>query len=257
MSINDCGAFGKSYGSGNEKYSFSLRLPWCFVKKHRKRRFAFRKKHFRERGSAGEKENWFLVGNYMAFPLERGSAGQGGRGDSDLPPMPPWTPYTPFKRPRDTPGPPLWRKGYFLLLLDRQGPYRARPLVWPGARSQSGVTASTHFARHRCRGTFRYKVALPWRFLAITSGIDRHRGAGEGSAAPKATVALPGTDVNLAGRAPARLAVHCILATGGPGAAMRHAPFGRPRHPLGTFPCGKVPRPPAGGRNLSQETGFL
>ena len=52
---------------------------------------------------------------------------------------------------------------------------------------------------------------------------------GEGSAAPKATVALPGTDVNLAGRAPARLAVHCSLATGGPGAAMRHAPFGRPR----------------------------
>ena len=52
---------------------------------------------------------------------------------------------------------------------------------------------------------------------------------GEGSAAPKATVALPGTDVNLAGRAPARLAVHCILATGGPGAATPHAPFGRPR----------------------------
>ena len=38
---------------------------------------------------------------------------------------------------------------------------------------------------------------------------------------------------------------------------MRHAPFGRPRHPLGTFPCGKVPRPPAGGRNLSQETNSL
>ena len=48
--------------------------------------------------------------------------------------------------------------------------------------------------------------------------------------------------------------MHCCLATGGPGAAMRHAPFGRPRHPLGTFPCGKVPRPPAGGRNLPQET---
>ena len=51
--------------------------------------------------------------------------------------------------------------------------------------------------------------------------------------------------------------MHCCLATGGPGAAMRHAPFGRPRHPLGTFPCGKVPRPPAGGRNLSQETNSL
>ena len=47
----------------------------------------------------------------MVFPLERGSAGQGGRGDSDLPPMPPWTPYTPFKRPRDTPGPPLVPEG--------------------------------------------------------------------------------------------------------------------------------------------------
>ena len=80
---------------------------------------------------------------------------------------------------------------------------------------------------------------------------------GEGSAAPKATVALPGTDVNPAGRAPARLAAHCCLATGGPGAAMRHAPFGRPRHPLGTFPCGKVPRPPAGGRNLPQEADSL
>ena len=116
----------------------------------------------------------------MVFLLERGSAGQGGRGDSDLPPMPPWTPYTPFKRPRDTPGPPLWRKGYFLLLLDRQGPYRARHLVWPGARNQSGVTAGTHFARHRCRGTFHYKVALPWRLLAITPGIDRRPNAGGG-----------------------------------------------------------------------------
>ena len=64
----------------------------------------------------------------MVFLLERGSAGQGGRGDSDLPPMPPWTPYTPFKRPRDTPGPPLCRKGHFPLSLDRQGPYRARTL---------------------------------------------------------------------------------------------------------------------------------
>ena len=52
-------------------------------------------------------------------------------------------------------------------------------------------------------------------------------------------MALPGTDVNLAGRAPARLAVHCNLATGGPGAATPHAPFGRPRRPLGTFPRGE------------------
>ena len=80
---------------------------------------------------------------------------------------------------------------------------------------------------------------------------------GEGSAAPKATVALPGTDVKLAGRAPARLAVHCSLATGGPGAATRHAPFGRPRRPLGTFPRGESTssarrraKPPTGNRFL-------
>ena len=88
----------------------------------------------------------------MSFLLERGSAGQGGRGDSDLPPMPPWTPYTPFKRPRDTPGPPLWRKGYFPLFLDRQGPHRARHWVWSGASNQSGAGAGTRFVWHRCRG---------------------------------------------------------------------------------------------------------
>ena len=33
--------------------------------------------------------------------------------------------------------------------------------------------------------------------------------------------------------------MHCSLATGGPGAATRHAPFGRPRRPLGTFPRGE------------------
>ena len=53
---------------------------------------------------------------------------RGAGRDSDLPPMPPWTPYTPFKRPRDTPGPPLWRHGHFPLSLDRQGPHRARTL---------------------------------------------------------------------------------------------------------------------------------
>ena len=98
----------------------------------------------------------------MTFLLERGSAGQGGRGDSDLPPMPPWTPYTPFKRPRDTPGPPLWRKGYFPLFLDLQGPYRARPLfclepatnrVPQRPRTLPNVLVATRtVARYSCRG---------------------------------------------------------------------------------------------------------
>ena len=116
----------------------------------------------------------------MVFLLERGSAGQGGRGDSDLPPMPPWTPYTPFKRPRDTPGPPLWRKGYFPLPLDRQGPHRTHHLVWPWASNQSGTAAGTHLAWPRCRGACCCKVVLPQRPLAGTPRIGRRREAGGG-----------------------------------------------------------------------------
>ena len=132
-----------------------------------------------ERGLAGKRKK--LAGFCkMVFPLERGSAGQGGRGDSDLPPMPPWTPYTPFKRPRDTPGPPLYRKGYVPLSLDRQGPYRARHLVWPGASNQSGAAAGTHLAWHRSRGAYRCTGVLPWRPLADTPGINRRPNAGGG-----------------------------------------------------------------------------
>ena len=95
-------------------------------------------------------------------------------------PIAPWTPYTPFKRPRDTPGPPLPRKGYFPLSLDRQGPYRAHHLVWPGASNQSGAGAGTHFAWHLNCGTYRNKVFLPQWILAITPGINRRPNAGGG-----------------------------------------------------------------------------
>ena len=56
----------------------------------------------------------------------------GGRGDSDLPPMPPWTPYTPFKRPRDTPGPPLSVKGVLSLVSRPTGSASDTPfgLAW-------------------------------------------------------------------------------------------------------------------------------
>ena len=127
--------------------------------------------------SAGKRRFCFC---YMAFLLGDGSAGQGGRGDSDLPPMPPWTPYTPFKRPRDTPGPPLYRKGYVPLYLDRQGPYRVLHLARPWASNQSGAEVGTHLAWPRCRGTYCGKVVLPWRYLAYTPRIDRRRGAGGG-----------------------------------------------------------------------------
>ena len=52
-------------------------------------------------------------------------------------------PYIPFKRPKDTPGPPLWRKGYFPLFLDRQGPYRACPLF--------GLRPAANRVPHRVR----------------------------------------------------------------------------------------------------------
>ena len=102
--------------------------------------------------------------------------------------------------------------------------------------------------------------------LPSLQGSTGANAPGEGSTAPKATAALPGTDVNPAGRAPARLAAHCSLATGGPGAAMRHAPFGRPRRPLGTFPRGESTssarrrtKPPTRNRFLvvARERAFL
>ena len=114
---------------------------------------------------------------------------------------------------------------------------------------------------------------------------------GEGSAAPgwpslcdasRSDSGPPGYAVDPAGHAPARLAAHCYLVTGGPGAATPHALFGRPRLAFATrkpsrfatyvfakgeyVACGalwvlsragKVPRPPAGGRNLSRKTDFL
>ena len=125
------------------------------------------------------------------------------------------------------------------MFLDRQEPYRARHLVWPGASNQSGAGVGTHFAWHRCRGTYCGKVALPWRPHAYTPRIIRRHGAGGGISCAEGDSGPPRDVVKLAGRAPARLAVHCNLATGGPGAAMRHAPFGRPRRPLGTFPRGE------------------
>ena len=85
----------------------------------------------------------------------------------------------------------------------------------------------------------RLQVTLQLHALAYTPRIDRHRGAGGGISCAEGDSGPPRDVVKLAGRAPARLAVHCNLATGGPGAATPHAPFGRPRRPLGTFPRGE------------------
>ena len=172
----------------------------------------------------------------MVFLLERGSAGQGGRGDSDLPPMPPWTPYTPFKRPRDTPGPPLYRKGYVPLSLDRQGPYRARHLVWPWASNQSGAGVGTHCAWHRCRGACCYTVALPLRHLAITPRIDRRRGAGGGISCAEGDSGPPRDGREPSWARPCEASGALLLSNGGSGGGHETCTLWPPPAPFGYFP---------------------
>ena len=89
------------------------------------------------------------------------------------------------------------------------------------------------------RYTARPRGFLLPRALATTPGINRRPNAGGGIDCAEGDSGPPRYAVRPAGRAPARLAVHCCLATGGPGAATPHAPFGRPRRPLGTFPRGE------------------
>ena len=182
-------------------------------RKERSRAFLF----LGEGGSIGDGKGvlgfakWFFF--WRVAPPARGA---GGIPTSPL--CPPPDPLYPLQTAEGYPRTLLRRKEHFLLSLHRQGPYRARTL--------HGTLAAARIAtRCSCRNGL----------LPTLQGQTGAKEPGEGSAAPKATVALPGTDVNLSGRAPAGLAVHCCLATGGPGAAMRHAPFGRPRHPLGTF----------------------
>ena len=108
----------------------------------------------------------------------RPPGGQGGIPTSPL--CPPGPPIPPSNGRGIPPDPPLYRKGYVPLSLDRQGPHRTRHLVWPWASNQSGAGVGTHLAWPRCRGTFCYTVALPLRHLAITPRIDRRRDAGGG-----------------------------------------------------------------------------
>ena len=184
----------------------------------------------------------------MAFLLGDGSAGQGGRGDSDLPPMPPWTPYTPFKRPRDTPGPPLYRKGYVPLSLDRQGPYRAPYLVWIGASNQSGAGAGTHPAWPRCRDTYCSKVVLPQRPHADTPRIDRRRGAGGGISCAEGDSGPPGNGREPSWARPCEASGALFLSNGGTGGGHAACTLWPPPAPFGYFPArGKyLVRPQAG-----------
>ena len=164
--------------------------------------------------------------------------GAGGIPTSPL--CPPGPPIPPSNGRGIPPDPPCTGRGTPPCLSADRGRIGPAHLAWFWARNQPGAGAGTHPAWPRCRGACSLQggptAAAPCRHSKDRPASEE---PGEGSAAPKATVALPGTDVNPAGRAPARLAVHCCLATGGPGAAMRHAPFGRPRRPLGTFPRGE------------------
>ena len=142
----------------------------------------------------------------------------------------------------------------------------------------AGATTVTRFSPQLTHS----KVSLWQRPLAITPRINRRQRTGGGIDCAEGDSGPPRYAVRPAGRAPARLAVHCCLATGGPGAATPHAPFGRPRlafakrkpsrfatyvFAFGEYVAcgalwvlsraGKVPRPPAGGRNLPQEINSL
>ena len=194
----------------------------------------------------------------MSFSFGAWLRRPGGQGGFRPHPYAPLDPLYPLQTAEGYPRPPLVPEGARPLVTRPTGSASGTPLGLAWGQQPVGCRSG---ASALCMAPMPGRVplarwSLPWRPLADTPGMEPvHPGPGEGSAAPKATVALPGTDVNPAGRAPARLAVHCCLATGGPGAATPHAPFGRPRRPLGTFPRGEsTSSPPAGGRNLPQAT---
>src|SRR5699024_5611195 len=143
---------------------------------------------------------------------------------------------TPFKRPRDTPGPPLPRKGYVLLSLDRQGPYRTRHLVWPGARNQSGAGAGTHLAWPRCRGAYRCKVFLPQRHLAMTPRIIRRRGAGGGISCAEGDSGPPRDGREPSWARPCEASGALLLSNGGSGGGHETCTLWPPPAPFGYFP---------------------
>ncbi len=160
----------------------------------------------------------------------------GGQGGFRPPPYAPWTPYTPFKRPRDTPGPPLYRHGHVPLSLDRQGPYRARHLVWPGASNQSGAGVDTHFARPRCRGASRCTRALPWRPHAYTPRIIRCRGAGGGISCAEGDSGPPRDGREPSWTRPCEASGALLLSNGGSGGGHETCTLWPPPAPFGYFP---------------------
>ena len=122
------------------------------------------------------------------------------------------------------------------MFLDRQGPYRARHLVWPGARNQSGAATDTHFAWPRCRGTYCGKVVLPWRPLAYTPRITRCRGAGGGISCAEGDSGPPRDGREPSWTRPCEASGALLLSNGGSGGGHETCTLWPPPAPFGYFP---------------------
>ena len=122
------------------------------------------------------------------------------------------------------------------MFLDRQGPYRARHLVWPGASNQSGAATGTHFAWHRCRGASRCTRALPWRPHAYTPRIIRRRGAGGGISCAEGDSGPPRDGREPSWARPCEASGALFLSNGGSGGGHETCTLWPPPAPFGYFP---------------------
>ena len=134
------------------------------------------------------------------------------------------------------------------MFLDRQGPYRARHLVWLGASNQSGAAADTHYAWHRCRGASRCTRALPWRPHAYTPRINRRPGAGGGISCAEGDSGPPRNGREPSWARPCEASGALLLSNGGTGGGHAACTLWPPPAPFGYFPArGKyLVRPQAG-----------
>ena len=120
--------------------------------------------------------------------------------------------------------------------LDRQGPYRARHLVWPWASNQSGAGAGTHLAWLRCRGAYRCMGALPLRHLAITPRINRRRDAGGGISCAVGDSGPPRDGREPSWARPCEASGALFLSNGGSGGGHETCTLWPPPAPFGYFP---------------------
>ena len=123
------------------------------------------------------------------------------------------------------------------MFLDRQGPYRARHLVWPGASNQSGAGADTHLAWLWCRGTYCRTEALLPQYLAMTPRIDRRRGAGGGISCAEGDSGPPRDGREPSWARPCEASGALFLSNGGSGGGHAACTLWPPPAPFGYFPA--------------------